>query len=148
MNKVFMQEALALAEQALRLGEVPVGAVVVKAGTIIGRGFNCRETDNDPTAHAEMVALREAARSLNAWRLTGTELYVTLEPCPMCAGALVNARVQTLVFGAHDPKAGACTSLWNLVQDPRAVHRLEVYDGICAQECSRLLSRFFSGLRN
>ena len=119
MHKTFMQEALAEARLAQAHGEVPIGAVVAFDGEIIGRGHNRRETQNDPTAHAEILAIREAARHLDNWRLTNATLYVTLEPCPMCAGAIVNARLQRLVFGAYDPKAGAVTSLMNLVQDKR-----------------------------
>lgn len=142
-----MQEALAEAQLALASGEVPIGAVVVLDGKIIGRGHNLREANNDPTAHAEILAIQEAAKHLNRWRLTNATLYVTLEPCPMCAGAIVNARLQRLVFGAYDPKAGAVTSLMNLVQDKRLNHFVEVYDGICQRECTELLQGFFQELR-
>lgn len=142
-----MQEALAEARLALASGEVPVGAVVVLDGEIIGRGHNQRETQKDPTAHAEMLAIREAARYLNRWRLTNATLYVTLEPCPMCAGVIVNARLRRLVFGAYDSKAGAVISLMNLVQDRRLNHLVEVYDGICQDECAALLQDFFHELR-
>ncbi len=148
MNSTFMLAALEEAERAYELGEVPIGAVVVHNGSVIGRGHNRREHDGDPTAHAEMIAIREAAAFLKNWRLTGTELYVTLEPCPMCAGAIVNARIKTLVFGSFDAKAGAVCSLMNIVQDPRLNHRVEVYDGICHNACSHLLSRFFEELRS
>jgi tRNA(adenine34) deaminase len=147
VHKTFMQEALAEAHLALTRGEVPIGAVVVVDGKIVGRGHNLREANNDPTAHAEILAIREAARKLNRWRLTNATLYVTLEPCPMCAGAIVNARLERLVFGAYDPKAGAVTSLMNLVQDRRLNHFVEVYDGICQRECAELLHRFFQELR-
>lgn len=147
MHKTFMQEALAEARLAQAHGEVPIGAVVAFDGEIIGRGHNRRETQNDPTAHAEILAIREAARHLDNWRLTNATLYVTLEPCPMCAGAIVNARLQRLVFGAYDPKAGAVTSLMNLVQDKRLNHFVEVYDGICQRECAELLQMFFQELR-
>ncbi len=120
-----MSEALAEARLALAAGEVPVGAVVVLHGEVIGRGHNRRETANDPTAHAEILAIREAAGKLGSWRLTDADLYVTLEPCPMCAGAIVNARLRRLVFGAYDPKAGAVISLMNLVQDRRLNHTVE-----------------------
>ena len=143
----FMAEALAEARFAAGLGEAPVGAVLVLDGTIIARGHNLRETSGDPTAHAEVVALREAARRLGTWRLEGTTLYVTLEPCAMCAGALVLARVGTLVYGADDPKAGACGSLMNIVQDPRLNHRLEVVRGVRAEEAGALLRAFFHRLR-
>jgi tRNA(adenine34) deaminase len=147
VHKRFMQEALVEAQLALSLGEVPIGAVVVLDGKIIGRGHNLRETKNDPTAHAEIIAIQEAAKHLKTWRLTNATLYVTLEPCPMCAGAIVNARLQRLVFGAYDPKAGAVTSLMNLVQDKRLNHFVDVYDGICQRECAELLQGFFQELR-
>lgn len=147
MHKAFMQEALAEAYLALAQGEVPIGAVVVLDGKIIGRGHNLRETRNDPTAHAEILAIQEAAKHSKRWRLTNATLYVTLEPCPMCAGAIVNARLQRLVFGAYDPKAGAVISLMNLVQDKRLNHFVEVYDGICQRECAELLQVFFQELR-
>ena len=142
-----MEEALALAAEAARDGEIPVGAVVVdRDGVVIGRGRNRRET-GDPLGHAEMYALREAARIVGDWRLEGTTMVVTLEPCAMCAGALVNARVERLVFGAFDPKAGFCGSLGNLVQDSRLNHRLEVESG-CEEERSRaLLQEFFRNMR-
>lgn len=120
---------------------------LVLDGEIIGRGHNQRETQKDPTAHAEMLAIREAARYLNRWRLTNATLYVTLEPCPMCAGVIVNARLRRLVFGAYDSKAGAVISLMNLVQDRRLNHFVEVYDGICQDECAALLQDFFHELR-
>ena len=143
----FMAEALAEARRALRLGEVPVGAVVALDGRIIGRGHNLRETTGDPTAHAEMIALQEAARHLGGWRLEGAVLYVTLEPCPMCAGALVLARVGTVVFATEDPKAGACGTLMNIVQDDRLNHRLRVVDGVCKTAAQSLLRDFFKRLR-
>src|SRR5712692_9444882 len=141
------EEELALAAEAARDGEIPVGAVVVdRDGVVIGRGRNRRET-GDPLGHAEMYALREAARIVGDWRLEGTTMVVTLEPCAMCAGALVNARVQRLVFGAFDPKAGFCGSLGNLVQDSRLNHRLEVISGVEAEASRKLLQGFFQGLR-
>ncbi|MFN8164378.1 MAG: tRNA adenosine(34) deaminase TadA [Solirubrobacterales bacterium] len=142
----WMREALAEAEHAAALGEVPVGAVVVRAGEVVGRGYNRRESDGDPLAHAEVLAIREAARSTGGWRLDGTTLYVTLGPCAMCAGALVLARVDRLVFGARDPKAGYCGSLGDLVRDPRLNHRLEVTDGVLEALQERLRS-FFRELR-
>ncbi|HHW72756.1 MAG TPA: nucleoside deaminase [Firmicutes bacterium] len=142
-----MLEALAEARLALEAGEVPVGAVVVLDGEVIGRGHNLREAAQDPTAHAEILAIRQAARHLGSWRLTNADLYVTLEPCPMCAGAIVNARLRRLVFGAYDPKAGAVVSLMNLVQDRRLNHTVEVLDGICQSECAGLLQEFFQRLR-
>lgn len=143
----FMREALVEARSAFEKEEVPVGAVIVMNGTIIGRGHNLKETSSDPTCHAEMVAIREAARYLGSWRLSGATMYVTLEPCPMCAGALIQARVDRLVFGCFDPKAGACGSLLNLAQDPRFNHRLEVISGVLEEECRSLLKGFFQRLR-
>lgn len=148
MHDKYMQEAIREAYKALEIGEVPIGAVVVRDGEIIGRGYNQRETLGDPIAHAEMLAIREAAQYLGSWRLTGTTLYVTLEPCPMCAGAIVNARISELVYGASDPKAGAVSSLMNLVQDERLNHSVgEVIAGIREQECAELLRSFFKALR-
>jgi tRNA(adenine34) deaminase len=144
----YMDEALALARRAAELGEVPVGAVVVGAdGSLLGRGHNRRETDQDPLAHAEVLALREAARAVGSWRLEGASLYVTLEPCAMCAGAIVLARVARLVFGACDPKAGFCGSLGDLVRDPRLNHRVEVVAGVRGEASAGLLRAFFAGLR-
>jgi tRNA(adenine34) deaminase len=143
----FMRLALELAAGAGEAGEVPVGAVVVRDGEVVGRGANAREATGDPTAHAEMVALREAAATLGSWRLVGATLYVTLEPCPMCAGALVAARLGRLVFGTADPKAGACGSLYNLCADPRLNHELPVVRGVLAQEASLVLSRWFAAKR-
>lgn len=146
-DNYWMEKALALAKRAAALGEVPIGAVLVKDGKIIGRGFNRREGQNDPSAHAEMLAIRQAARRLAAWRLTGTTLYVTLEPCPMCMGAIILARIERLVFGSFDPKAGAAGSLYNLADDPRFNHRIELESGVRGNECSELLSGFFRELR-
>jgi len=142
-----MRAALAEAEAAAALGEIPIGAVIVRDGELIATGYNLRETERDPTAHAEMVAIRRAAARLGAWRLTGTTLYVTIEPCPMCAGALVLARIERLVYGAADPKAGACGTLWNLVQDPRLNHRLAVTAGVLEEECRSVIQAFFRRLR-
>jgi tRNA(adenine34) deaminase len=137
--------ALDLATEATSEGDVPVGAVVVSsAGEVIGRGRNQREAQGDPTAHAEVVALREAARHTGSWRLEGCTLVVTLEPCPMCAGALMLARVERLVLGAWDPKLGATGSVWDIVRDRRATHRVEVVGGVREEECSRLLLDFFA----
>lgn len=143
----WMRRAIAQAERAAQHGDVPIGAVVVRQGEPLGRGHNRREVDGDPLAHAELIALRRAARRVEGWRLVGTTLYVTLEPCAMCAGALVNARVERLVFGAPDPKGGFCGSLGNLVQDPRLNHRLTVVRGVLEAECSALLKGFFARLR-
>ena len=143
----FMREALEEAGKAYALGEVPVGAVVVLDDEVIGRGHNLREVLNDASAHAEMLAMRRAASYLGDWRLNRAVLYVTLEPCPMCAGALVQFRVGTLVYGAADPKAGAVDSLLDLVRDPRFNHRVEVVAGVLGEECAGLLRRFFRELR-
>jgi tRNA(adenine34) deaminase len=142
-----MTLALELAAQAGSRGEVPVGAVVVVAGEVVGQGANRRESLADPTAHAEILALRAAATARRNWRLSDATLYVTLEPCPMCAGALVAARVGRLVFGAADPKAGACGSLYNLCADPRLNHELEVTPGVLAEPAARLLTDFFGPRR-
>jgi tRNA(adenine34) deaminase len=143
-----MRRALELAATAPLSGDVPIGAVVVgPAGTVVGEGCNVRERDGDPTGHAELVALRDAARHLGAWRLTGCTLVVTLEPCTMCAGAVVLARVDRLVFGAYDEKAGAVGSLWDVVRDRRLNHRPEVIGGVLADESAGLLEGFFGDHR-
>lgn len=144
----WMKRALNLARKAESIGEVPIGALIVKEGTIIGKGFNQRESRNDPSAHAEMIAIRQAARKLNAWRLTGSTLYVTLEPCPMCMGAILLARVDRLIFGCLDPKAGAAGSLYNLADDTRFNHRVALESGVMRAECSEILSSFFRKLRS
>ena len=144
----WMGRALELADRAGQEGDVPVGAVVVTAaGEVIGEGRNLREVEGDPTAHAEVVALRQAARHTGSWRLEGCTLVVTLEPCPMCAGALMLARVATLVLGAWDPKLGATGSVWDIVRDRRATHRIEVVSGVRESECSQVLLAFFEGRR-
>ena len=143
LDQRYMDEALALARRALESEDVPVGAVVVRDGRIIGRGFNQRERLQDPTAHAEMLALTAAAEHIGHWRLEGCTLYVTLEPCAMCAGALVLARVDRLVFGALDPKAGACGSLFEITSDVRLNHRIETVPGVLAGPCAELLREFF-----
>jgi tRNA(adenine34) deaminase len=143
----WMEEALALAAEAGAEGEIPVGAVIAdREGRIIGRGRNRRES-GDPLGHAELFAIAEAARAIGDWRLEGTTMVVTLEPCAMCAGALVNARVERLIFGASDPKAGFCGSLGNLVQDPRLNHRMEVISGFEEERARILLQQFFQQLR-
>lgn len=142
-DEVWMRLALEEAQRAAEAGDVPVGAVVVRAGQVIGRGHNRREQDHDPTAHAEVLAIRAAAEVVGAWRLTGSTIYVTIEPCPMCAGALVLARIDRLVYGAADPKAGAAGSLWNIVQDQRLNHRLEVTAGVLEAECQDIIRSFF-----
>jgi tRNA(adenine34) deaminase len=142
-----MEAALEEARRAASHGEVPIGAVVVHDGAVIGRGGNRTETLQDPTAHAEMFALREASQRLGSWRLLGATLYATVEPCAMCAGACVLGRIERLVYGAADPKAGMCGSLENVVEDPRLNHRIEVVRGIRAEECGALLSEFFRARR-
>ena len=147
MDATWMAEALEEARKAAAEGEVPIGAVVVHDSRVIGRGRNARETRRDPTAHAEMLALQEAARSLGRWRLSGATVYATLEPCPMCAGALVNARIDRLVYAVPDPKAGAAGTLFDVPRDPRLNHRVEVASGVLAAECGELLSSFFRSRR-
>lgn len=142
-----MRQALVLAENACSEGEVPVGALIVRDGLVVGSGRNATEYGQDPTAHAEMLAIRQAVATLNSRRLSDTTIYSTLEPCAMCAGAVVLARVPRLVFGASDPKSGACGSLRNLVRDHRLNHRCEVIGGILGRECSGLLKHFFEELR-
>jgi tRNA(adenine34) deaminase len=142
-----MRLALELAAEAGTRGDIPVGALVVRDGRILGTGYNVREQVHDPTGHAEVVAVREACRQARRWRLDGASLYVTLEPCPMCAGTLVNTRIARLVFGAYDPKAGAVRSLYQLCEDPRLNHRLEVIGGVMAEECAAVLKRFFKAAR-
>jgi len=144
----WMRQALVEARRAVDADEVPVGAVIVRDGEVLARGRNRREGDKNPLAHAEVEAILEAARRLGDWRLEGCSLYVTLEPCAMCAGALVLSRVERLVFGARDPKAGFCGSLGDLVRDPRLNHRLEVTGGVLEAECGGLLREFFSRLRS
>ena len=136
--------ALELASRAQAAGEVPVGAVVVLGGKIIGRGYNAPISRNDPTAHAEMMALRDAAQNIGNYRLVGCELFVTLEPCLMCAGAIMHARIARLVYGARDPKTGVCGSLLNAFADPRLNHHTEVKVGVLADECGLMLSDFFA----
>ncbi len=146
-DRAMMALALEAARQAGDAGEVPVGAVVAVAGRVVAVAANRREELRDPTAHAEILALREAAAGLGGWRLSDATLYVTLEPCPMCAGALVAARVGRVVFGAADPKAGSCGSLYNLCADPRLNHELPVTAGVLGGECSQMLSSWFAGRR-
>ncbi len=143
----FMGHALSLARAAAARGDVPVGALVVQQGQVVGVGHNRREIEADPTGHAEIVALRDACRSAGRWRVDGATLYVTLEPCPMCAGAIVNARVARLVYGTHDPKAGAVQSLYEICSDPRLNHRVEVCSGVLASASATLLRDFFRRAR-
>lgn len=144
----FMARALALAKQAAELGEVPVGAIVVdKNGQVLAESYNLRETTNIATRHAELMAIEEACKKLGAWRLGDCTLYVTLEPCPMCAGGIVNARLKRVVYGAADAKAGAVKSIYTLLSDPRLNHRPEVLGEVMAEECGRILSDFFKARR-
>jgi len=142
-----MEEALRAARRALEAGEVPVGAVVVHDGEIVGRGWNRNLADSDPTAHAEIIALRQAGTNLGNHRLGDCELYATIEPCPMCAGALVHARIKRLVYGSDDPKAGAVHSVMELLNHPLLNHRMEVRRGVLAGRCAELLQSFFRGRR-
>ncbi len=143
-----MKKALLQARVAYKKGEVPVGAVVVKDGEIISRGYNLRESTNDPTAHAELLAMKKASKKLNSWRLSGCTLYVTLEPCPMCTGLIINSRIDKVVFGAYDQKAGCCTTLYHLATDERFNHRASVLGGVMEEECAKILSDFFKEKRN
>lgn len=147
IDEAFMRAALEEARAARDRGEVPVGCLIVVEGRIVGRGHNQRELLQDPTAHAEMIAIRQAAAALGSWRLAGATAYVTLEPCAMCAGALVHARVARVVYGADDPKAGAVTTLYTIGSDPRLNHRFERVRGVLADECGALLSEFFAEIR-
>lgn len=142
-----MREALAEAQKAFAIGEVPIGAIVVKDGEIVARAHNLRECACDATAHAEVLAIREAGKNLGGWRLSGCTLYVTVEPCPMCAGALVQSRMDRVVFGAKDPKAWADRSLLELLQNPGLNHQVAVLDGVMAEACSQLMKEFFRARR-
>jgi tRNA(adenine34) deaminase len=143
----WMGAALREAKKAARRGEVPIGVVIVREGTVLATGYNLREAKQDPTAHAEIIAIRKASRKNGGWRLTGTTMYVTLEPCVMCMGAILLARFDRVVFGCHDPKGGAAGSLYNLSNDARLNHRVELTAGVRQQECSGILSDFFANLR-
>jgi tRNA(adenine34) deaminase len=144
-----MQLAIEQAERALSLNEVPIGCVILHqpTGRIVGKGFNRRETDQDPTAHAEIIAIRQASRELKSWRLIDCTLVVTLEPCPMCAGAIVNARIPKLIYGCADPKGGAVRTLFQLCEDARLNHRVDVIEGVFSTECALLLQTFFKQQR-
>ncbi len=146
MKEEFMRLAMDLAKAAAAEGEVPVGAVVVKDGKVVGTGRNRRETAKQAVAHAEIEAIAEACKTLGGWRLSGCDLYVTLEPCPMCAGAIINARIDTVYFGATDPKAGSCGSLTDLFQMPYN-HKPQCISGVCGEQCAALLTDFFRRLR-
>lgn len=143
----YMKAALLEAKKAEQLGEVPIGAVIVKDGQIVGRGYNRRELDNDPTAHAEMIAIREASERLGSWRLNDCNLYVTLEPCPMCAGAIIQARIDAVVYGTEDPKAGSAGTLLNILQDERFNHQTDMISGVMREDCRTILTSFFQELR-
>ena len=144
----WMRKAIAEADKARAKDEVPIGCVIVRDGTIIARGHNLRETSQDPAAHAELIAIRKAARKLASWRLLDTTLYVTLEPCTMCMGAIILSRIPTVVFGCYDPKGGAAGSLYDLSNDPRLNHRVDLLPRVLESECSALLSSFFATLRS
>ena len=146
--KKYMSEALKEAEKAVAAGEIPVGAVIVRDGSIIARAHNMTETMKDPTAHAEILAIREAAKALGGWRLTDCEMFVTVEPCSMCAGAIVWSRISKLYIGAMDPKAGACGSLMNIPQDERLNHFVDIETGVMEEECSLIMKEFFRKLRS
>jgi tRNA(adenine34) deaminase len=148
MKDYFMNKAILEAEKAYDMEEVPVGAVVVKDGKIIGKGFNQKESAKDATKHAEILAINEACKTLDTWRLTGCTMYVTLEPCAMCAGALVNSRIDKLIIGATDPKTGACGSIFNIVNEEKLNHRVKVKFGVMEDECSTMLKEFFRNLRS
>lgn len=148
MKEYFMEEALIEAQKAYELKEVPIGAVVVRDGEIVGRGYNLRESAKDPTAHAEIIAIRQAAEALGGWRLMDCDLYVTIEPCPMCAGAIMLSRIKRLYIGAMDPKGGAAGSLLNIPQDDRFNHRTEIITGVLEEKCSKMMKDFFKKLRN
>ena len=146
-DKRYMRIAISAAQIAAENGDVPIGAVIVYKNQIIGKAYNQREQLKDPTAHAEIIALTQAASFMESWRLHDCTIYVTLEPCPMCAGALVLARIDRLVYGCDDPKTGACKSLYNIVQDERLNHRIEVTGGVLTEQCSKLLQEFFQHRR-
>jgi len=147
MDEAFMREALKEAHKAYEINEVPIGAVIVKDGEIVGRGFNQKESLKDATLHSEITAIKEACNNLGGWRLPGCTMYVTLEPCPMCAGAIVNSRIDRLVIGAKDLKTGACGSVLDITNNKMLNHQPEVKFGILEEECSKLLKEFFAGLR-
>ena len=147
MHELFMRMALAEAERALEENEVPIGAVIVREGRVIASAHNQREQLHDPTAHAEMIAITQAAGAIGSWRLEGCTLYVTIEPCPMCAGAILQARIPFLVYGAPDPKAGAVHTLYQLLSDPRLNHRPQITAGVLLAPCGEILTRFFQAQR-
>ncbi len=146
-DEAMMEHAIRMAGQAAQLGEVPVGAVVYRDGNILAVGYNLRESTADPTAHAEIIAMRQAAQQLGTWRLDDCSLAVTLEPCPMCAGAMVNARLGRLIYGATDPKMGCVDTLYQLCEEPRFNHRVKVIAGVKAEKCGKVLTEFFQSRR-
>lgn len=148
MDEIFMKEALKEAYKAYEINEVPIGAVIVRNGEIVGRGYNQKENLRDATLHAEITAIKDACKNLGGWRLPGCTMYVTLEPCAMCAGALVNARVERLVIGTADLKTGACGSVLNIVQTDSLNHQIDVQFGLLQDDCSNILKKFFTELRN
>ncbi len=147
MDELFMKEALKEAQKAYEINEVPIGAIIVRNGEIVGRGYNQKETMKDATLHAEISAIKDACVNLRGWRLPGCTMYVTLEPCPMCAGALVNSRIERLVIGARDLKTGACGSVLNIVQMEKLNHQINVQFGVLEEDCSNILKTFFAELR-
>jgi tRNA(adenine34) deaminase len=147
MDEYFMNQALAEAQKAFDMEEVPVGAVIVKDNNIIAKGYNLKESLGDCTCHGEIIAIREACKALGGWRLSDCDMYVTLEPCPMCAGALVQARIRRLIIGTPDPKSGAAGSVLNILQDDRLNHRVEITWGVMQEQCSQILKDFFKSLR-
>ncbi len=147
-DKYFMQIALEQASRAYNLDEVPVGAVIVKDGQVISLGYNTKESSKDATNHAEIIAIRKASKALGGWRLIGCTMYVTIEPCPMCAGAIMSSRIDRLVFGANDTKMGACGSVLNIVEDNRFNHCVNITQGVMEEECSKIMKEFFKKLRN
>ena len=146
-DEYYMGLAIEEAKKAAELGEVPIGAVIVRNGEVVGTGYNLREKGKNPLAHAEIIAIREASETMSGWRLIDTTLYVTLEPCPMCAGAIVQARIPRVVYGAMDPKAGCAGSLMNLLQEDRFNHQVELVHGVREEQCANLLRDFFRALR-
>jgi len=147
MDEYFMKLALNEAYKAYNIEEVPVGAIIVKDNKVIASGFNMRETSKDPTSHAEVIAIRQASEILGGWRLIGCTMYVTIEPCPMCAGSIINARLNRLVIGAKDPKMGACGSVIDIAQNPSFNHKVDITWGVLEEECSDILKAFFKRLR-
>ena len=148
MDELFMKEALKEAQKAYEINEVPIGAVIVRNDEIVGRGHNQKETMKDATLHAEISAIKDACRSLGGWRLLGCTMYVTLEPCPMCAGALINSRIERLVIGSRDLKTGACGSVLNIAQTEKLNHQIDVQFGVMEEDCSKILKDFFQSLRS